>query len=90
MKNEIACRSREVALQIASLLMEEEYVVMLSREEQLTIVNYLWTSNGSNRNYVAFESREEGEFYTFEEIDKLVKEVEEDTENWVRRKLEND
>jgi hypothetical protein len=42
------------------LLMYGHYVVMLSREEQLWIVNYLY-SDTCNRNDVVFMSREDFE-----------------------------
>ena len=41
MRNEIALHDKETALKIANILVDEEYVVMISREEDLYIINYL-------------------------------------------------
>ena len=57
--NEIACHSYEDAQQVAGILLKNGYVVMVSREEQLYIVNYIWSSNCADRNDVCFLSREE-------------------------------
>ena len=56
--NEIAFHDRYNAQRVAALLLEEGYVVMISREEQLYIVNYVWSPNDANRNDVVFNSRE--------------------------------
>lgn len=58
MKNEIALHDKETALKIANLLVDEEYVVMISREEDLYIVNYIYAQY-SDRNYVVFMDKEE-------------------------------
>ena len=71
LEHEIACGSDENALTLAKILMEEGYVVMLSKEEKLTIVNYLWSQRGADRNDVRFMT-----FEDFEEI--LFNEEEED------------
>ena len=61
MKNEIALHSAESAFKIAEeLLSNGDYVVMISREEQLWIVNYKHSEN-CNRNDVVFMSRDEWE-----------------------------
>lgn len=64
MNNEIAIKNKELAFKLAEILLEEDYVVMISREEQLYIINYIWSDTGS-RNNVVFMSREE-----FDELDK--------------------
>ena len=56
--NEIAFHDRYNAQRVAALLLEEGYVVMISREENLYIVNYVWSPNDANRNDVVFSSRE--------------------------------
>lgn len=61
MKQEIALQNKETAFKIASLLVDEEYCVMVSREENLYIINYEYSEN-SNRNYVVFMPRDEFEF----------------------------
>ena len=61
MKNEIALHSAESAFKIAEeLLSNGNYVVMISREEQLWIINYLYADN-CDRNDVVFMSREDYE-----------------------------
>lgn len=58
MRDEIAIHDKEVALKIIDLLVDQDYVVMLSREENLYIINYLY-SQYSDRNDVVFIDREE-------------------------------
>lgn len=60
MTNEIAIKDKERAFAVAEALLEEDYVVMISREEQLYIINYIW-SDTCDRNDVVFMSREEYE-----------------------------
>ena len=67
-KNEIAFRNKEAAMRIVSCLVEEEYCVMLSREEDLYIIDFEY-SEYSDRNNVVFMSREDFE-QKFEEIEK--------------------
>ena len=55
--NEIAINSKENAIKIAEILLEEKYVVMLSREEDLYIINFEY-SQYSDRNDVVFMDRE--------------------------------
>lgn len=47
------------ATTIAEILMNNDYVVMMSREENLYILNVIWSA-GCNRNDVVFMDR--GEF----------------------------
>ena len=58
MKNELAFASEDSAMTVARILMNEDYVVMLSKEENLTIVNFEY-SQYSDRNGVVFMSRDE-------------------------------
>lgn len=58
MESEIALNDKETALKICDLLVDQDYVVMLSREENLYIINYLY-SQYSDRNDVVFIDREE-------------------------------
>lgn len=67
-KNEIAIRNKEAAMRVVSCLVEEEYCVMLSREEDLYIIDFEY-SEYSDRNNVVFMSREDFE-EKFEEIEK--------------------
>ena len=66
MKSEIAVQSKESALKIVDILVDEEYCVMLSREEDLYIINFEY-SEFSDRNNVVFMNREDFE-QKFEEI----------------------
>lgn len=52
-KNEIAVSDKEAAMKIANILVDEEYCVMLSREEDLYIINFEY-SEFSDRNNVVF------------------------------------
>lgn len=65
-KNEIAVSDKEAAMKIANILVDEEYCVMLSREEDLYIINFEY-SEFSDRNNVVFMNREDFE-QKFEEI----------------------
>lgn len=65
-KNEIAVSDKESAMKIANILVDEEYCVMLSREEALYIIDFEY-SEFSDRNNVIFMNREDFE-QKFEEI----------------------
>ena len=56
---EIAINDYHDATTIAEILMNNDYVVMMSREENLYILNVLWSAS-CNRNDVVFMDR--GEF----------------------------
>ena len=59
--NELVFDCYEAAIYVAMILLKYgHYVVMLSREEQLWIVNYQY-SDTCNRNDVVFMSREDFE-----------------------------
>ena len=58
--NEIALGKKDVALKIIDLLVEEDYVVMLSKEENFYIVSFEYSEN-SDRNGVVFMSIDEFE-----------------------------
>lgn len=57
MNNEIACSCYEDAAELALLLLKNNYVVMISREEELYIVNYEWSCY-CDRNDVIFMNRD--------------------------------
>ena len=63
MEKELIFHSIEAAQSVMNSLVEEGYVCMLSKEENLYIVNFIWTYN-ANRNDVVFMAREDydGEF----------------------------
>ena len=58
MKNELAFESCENCMAVARILVEERNVVLISREENLWILNFEYSHN-SNRNDVVFMSQEE-------------------------------
>ena len=61
-KNEIAFKNHERGIEVAKKLLEEEYVVMLSHEENLLIVNWeLCDAPQADRNCMVFMSRDEFE-----------------------------
>ena len=64
---EIACHTFENASTLAKILIEENYVVLLSKEEQLWIVNFIWSENNADRNDVVFMRRDEFEEEYFKE-----------------------
>lgn len=57
LENQIAFKNEQSALKMAQLLINENYVVMLSKEEESTIVNFEWVIS-SDRNDVIFMTRE--------------------------------
>ena len=59
--NELALRSFEDVSQVIESLVNNGYVVMVSREENLWIINYEWTNNESDRNDIVFILREKVE-----------------------------
>ena len=69
-KNELTFYDHERGMQVAKALISEHYVVMLSLEEQLLVINYEWSHN-SNRNDIVFMRRDEYE----EKLDKCGSEV---------------
>lgn len=54
---------------VADILLNEGYVLLLSREEQLFILNYIWSSEEADRNDVVFMDRAEFEEKFYEETD---------------------
>lgn len=66
MKNQLAFRDHTNGSVVMKMLLEEGYVVMLSYEEELLILNYEWSENNANRNDMVFMRRDEYE----EELDK--------------------
>ena len=59
--NEIACKSYSDALSLAEILLSNGYVVLISKEENLFIINYEWSSRDADRNDVIFLKREDFE-----------------------------
>lgn len=66
--SEIALTSYEETMKLVEILMDNGYVCMISREEQLYIVNYIWsTEDYADRNAVCFQSREVVEDFIYKE-----------------------
>ena len=70
MRHELAFKNHEKGLAVARALLEEHYVVMLSYEEDLLIVNWLF-SHESDRNDVVFMRLDEYD----EDIDNFADQV---------------
>ena len=56
--NEIAVHNFSSARRLAEELLENGYVVMISKEENFFIVNYVWSEHDADRNDVVFNNRE--------------------------------
>ena len=63
--NEVTFKNHDNGLAVAKALLDEDYVVLLSYEEDLLILNYEWSPN-ANRNDVVFMRRDEFEEEFFE------------------------
>ena len=66
---EIVVNDFDDAVAIAKILIKNGNVVMLSKEEDLTIVNFIWSQNDSDRNDVVFMDRYDFELNYTEIID---------------------
>lgn len=71
-RNEIAFKNHDRGLEVAKALLDESYVVLLSYEENLLIVNYEWSESNADRNDVVFMPRWEFE----ENYEQIIKEEE--------------
>lgn len=60
-RNEIAFKDHNRGLEVAKALLDESYVVLLSYEENLLIVNYEWSACNADRNDVIFMPYDEFE-----------------------------
>lgn len=74
-KTEIVIDSHEDVSELARILLDNGYAVLLTKEDNLTIINYIWVKdlncNEANRNNVVFCSRED--MYEYEEA--IIKEI---------------
>lgn len=55
---ELSFSDKERAFEVAKLLLEENYIVMVSKEEELVVISFQYSYN-SDRNDVIFLSKEE-------------------------------
>lgn len=60
-KNEIVFKNYNKGLEVAKALLDEDYVVMLSYEEQRLVVDYEFSEHGADRNDMVFMRRDEYE-----------------------------
>jgi len=69
-KTEMVFKDRGNVEAVVSALLQEDCVVMLSREEEFIVINFIYADN-SDRNEVVFMSRDtfEDNFYEIEDRD---------------------
>ena len=69
-KTEMVFKDKDNVESVVSALLQEDYVVMLSREDEFIVINFLCADN-SDRNEVVFMSRDtfEDSFYEVEDGD---------------------
>ena len=79
-KNELSFRNHDNALKVAKALLDEDYVVLLSYEEELLIINYEWSENNADRNYMVFMSKYEYEEELSKQYDDIIHDIEKDIE----------
>ena len=61
MKNELTFHNHVKGMEVAKMLLDEDYVVLLSYEEDLLVLNYEWSERGADRNDVVFMCKDEFE-----------------------------
>lgn len=61
MKNELTFKNHDNGFKVVKMLLDEGYVVMLSYEEDLLILNWEWSERGADRNDVILMRRDEFE-----------------------------
>lgn len=84
---EITCNSPTAVNVLSNVLLDQGYVVMISREEDLYILNYIWSERGADRNDVVFMDRCDLEEH-FYEVDE--EEEEEEDDYYKRQRIERD
>lgn len=70
--NQLAFKDHFNGMSVAEMLLDEDYVVLLSYEDDLLIINYEWSENNADRNDVVFMSRYEYDT----ELETMYKEME--------------
>ena len=61
MKNELTFKNHCRGFEVAKTLLDEGYVVMLSYEEDLLVLNWEWSEHDADRNDVVLMRRDEFE-----------------------------
>jgi len=76
MNNELGFYDEKAALTVAEKLIKESYVVMLSKEESLTILSFEWSLK-SDRNDIIFKRKDEEceECENFEDLNKSIDDI---------------
>lgn len=60
-ENEIVFKNHNKGLEVAKALLDEDYVVMLSYEEQRLVIDYEFSEHRADRNDMVFMRRDEYE-----------------------------
>lgn len=60
-ENEIVFKNHDKGLEVAKALLDEDYVVMLSYEENYLVLDYEWSEHRADRNDIVFMRRDEYE-----------------------------
>ena len=81
MRNELTFKDHDRGFDVARSLLNEGYVVMLSYEEDLLIVNYEWSENCADRNDIVFMRRDEYEEEFDEQYEDIINDVAKDFAN---------
>lgn len=76
-KNELTFHNHEKGMEVAKTLLDENYVVMLSYEEDLLVLNWEW-SPYADRNDVIFMARDEFDENFDTEIDVIIDDIKAD------------
>lgn len=80
-KTEISIDAYEDAVELARILLKNGYAVLLTSEDDITIINYIWAEgygcNEANRNNVVFCSIED--MHEYEEA--IIEEIKDDNTN---------
>lgn len=76
--NQLAFKDHYNGMSVAEMLLDEDYVVLLSYEDDLLIINYEWSENNADRNDVVFMSRYEYDT----ELETMYKEMELDFQQY--------
>ena len=74
LRNELSFRNHEDGMMVAAALIKANYVVLISTEEDLLILNYEWSESGwkyggADRNDVVFMLRDEFEEKYYEKVE---------------------
>ena len=88
--NEIAMHSMADALELVKLLVSNGYVAAVSIEEELVIVNYVWTPRFADRNEIVFQNREDFDQISDDSYEQGYNDGKEDILNEIRNSQELD